>query len=64
MNRLNLILGFSLVFWGVVVTLNPKFYNPIYRRVFDFTGYEIVFGGMLIAVGFLFIWTTLSNKRK
>ncbi len=64
MNRLNLILGFSLLFWGIVVIIHPKFYDPIYRRVFDFTGYEIVFGGMLIAVGFLFIWTTLSNKRK
>lgn len=53
-----------MLFWGIVVIIHPKFYDPIYRRVFDFTGYEIVFGGMLIAVGFLFIWTTLSNKRK
>ncbi len=64
MYRWNLILGIGLVFWGIVVIINPKFYDPIYGRVFDFTGYEIPFGGALIATGLFFVWTTLHNKGK
>ncbi len=62
-NRAFLLLGIALVFWGILINVRPRFYDPIYRRLLDFTGYEILLGSVLIIVGIYSIWTSLHNLK-
>jgi len=63
MNWWSLALGISLVVWGALVIRKPRFYDYRFGRYFDFTGYEVLFGGFVIVVGVLFIWTTLKKTK-
>jgi len=62
-NKWSLALGVVLTIWGLLVILNPRYYHPIYRRFFDFSGYELLFGAALIFVGIFFVWTTLQRTQ-
>ena len=65
MNRIIFILlGTVWAIFGLSIIINPKFYSDKYHRYFDFTGYNIPFGIILIIIGGLFIWTTLKKSNK
>lgn len=64
MNEFRLILGVVLVLWGILVQIRPRFYDTGFGRFFDFTGYETLFGGILIVIGVFFIWTSLQHMQK
>lgn len=49
---------------GSKIIVKPKIYSIKYSHWFDFTGYNIFFGGFLILIGFLILWSALRKKAK
>ncbi|MDA8326795.1 MAG: hypothetical protein M0033_11335 [Nitrospiraceae bacterium] len=65
MNRLlNIAVGASLIIFGIIIMIHPRFYDSAYETYFDFTGYNIPLGLFMVVLGILFIWTELRRKRK
>jgi hypothetical protein len=58
-----IILGISLVLWGCLTIINPKYYSHKFGMYFDFSGVEFLFGGLLIIIGIGFIYTEIRKKR-
>jgi hypothetical protein len=58
-----IIAGIATGFFGLMIIINPKYYDPVYGHYFDFTGVRWIFGGFLIAIGLLFILSTFKNKK-
>ncbi len=58
------IFGLLWILIGFMIILNPKFYSPTYHYYFDYTGYNIPFGAVLIVIGALFVWTTFRKKSQ
>jgi len=58
-----LILGFVLIFLGILILIDPKFYDPIYDITFDFSAYKYPLGILMIIIGVLFVWSDLSKKE-
>jgi hypothetical protein len=64
MKKAYCILGIGLLFWGILVIINPKFYSYIYRRYLDFEEYHLAYGIFSIIGGILFIVVTLKSKSE
>jgi hypothetical protein len=58
-----IILGISLILFGGLTIIHPKYYSSKYNMYFDFSGIEWPFGGLLIILGIAFIWTEMRKKR-
>jgi hypothetical protein len=58
------LLGAILIFLGVGIIFEPRFYSYKFDYYFDFSGYNIPFGIFMMVVGVLFIWTTFKRKAK
>lgn len=58
------LLGAILIFLGVGIIFEPRFYSYKFDYYFDFTGYNIPFGIFMIVVGGLLLWTNLKRKNK
>ncbi len=61
---LPILLGVILIFLGIGIIFDPKFYSYKFDYYFDFSGYNIPFGIFMMVVGVLFIWTTFKRKAK
>lgn len=61
---LPVLLGVILIFLGIGIIFDPKFYSYKFDYYIDFTGYNIPFGVFMVIVGVLLLWTTLEKKKK
>jgi hypothetical protein len=53
------------VVWGLVgsfIIISPRFFSSYFKRELDFTEIRWPFGGALIVIGFIFIWSSLIKK--
>jgi H+/Cl- antiporter ClcA len=63
MDRLFYILiGIVWGIFGVLIIINPSFYHSGLRYHFDFSEIKWLFGGFLIVIGILFIWSSFRKK--
>ena len=58
-----ILLGAVLIVLGLGIIIEPRYQHVTSGYYFDFTGYNIPFGIVLIIIGGLFIWTTLRKKE-
>ena len=58
------ILGSSLIIFGFGIVMDPKFYDSKHGFQYDFTGFYLPFGGFLILIGSLILWSALRKKAK
>jgi hypothetical protein len=58
------LLGIASVFFGIMILIQPRLYDHLYRRYFDLSSYNIPLGAGFIAIGIVFIWTMLRKKEK
>ena len=59
-----IILGISLILFGGLTIIDPRYYSFKYGMYFDFSGIEWPFGSLLILLGVAFIWTEIRKKLK
>lgn len=65
MNRLVVTLtGLVTAIFGLSIITGPTFYDRLYGRYWDFTDVRVPFGGALILMGILFVWSALRKKAK
>lgn len=53
------------IVWGLVgvfIIINPTFYSSYFNRELNFTDIKWPFGGGLIVLGILFIWSSFRKK--
>lgn len=63
MNRIIFfLLGIVWAVFGLSIIISPKFYSSKYDYIFDFTELKWPFGGFLVLLGSLFIWSALRKK--
>lgn len=58
------VLGCSLIGFGIGIFLDPIFYDSKHGVTIDFTGINHLFGIFNIVVGSLLLWTTLRKKNR
>lgn len=56
--------GVITICFGISVILRPRFYDSIHGFYLDFTGAEWIFGGLLITIGILFIFTVIKKQNR
>jgi uncharacterized CHY-type Zn-finger protein len=56
------ILGVLLGLFGLGIIINPSIYHSAFHYQFDFTEIKWPFGGGLIILGCLFLWSSLRKK--
>ncbi len=56
--------GIVLVLFGIKLLFIPKWFNPIWGRLMDFTNYNIFFGSICILFGILFIGSEIRKRMK
>ena len=65
MNRFVVILtGLVTAIFGLSIITGPRFYDRLYGRYWDFTEVRIPFGGALIVIGIIFVWSALKKNPK
>ena len=47
---------------GVLIIISPTFYSSYFNRELNFTDIKWPFGGGLIILGILFIWSSFRKK--
>ena len=63
MNRISfLLLGIVTLVFGASIIINPQFFHSGYKFVFDFSSIKWPFGGGLIILGALFIWSYFRKQ--
>jgi hypothetical protein len=55
------IFGFMLTVLGLEIISNPIFYSAKHRLTLDFTGFNIIAGGLLIIYAVLNIWLEMKK---
>jgi hypothetical protein len=58
------ILGVCLILWGTRIIIDPVYYSSKYRMSHDFSDIEWLYGGGLILIGLLSVWTTIRKKKE
>jgi len=53
------ILGVCLILWGTRIIIDPVYYSSKYRP----SDIEWLYGGGLILIGLLSVWTTIRKKK-
>ncbi len=56
--------GIVFTIFGCMVIIKPIFYDHVYGLYLDFTKTKWPFGGSLIIIGILLIWSALNKKAK
>ncbi len=56
------ILGIATLGFGICIIISPQFYHSGYRFDFNFTDIRWPFGGGLLILGGLFIWSSFRKK--
>jgi hypothetical protein len=64
MTKSILALGISLIAFGVMIIHTPKFKRPFYAGYFDFTGFSVPLGVVLIIVGGVCLWISVPKKGR
>ena len=59
--KVNILFGILLILFGVIIILNPSFYDPVYDYKFDFSDIKWPLGILLILFGLA--WTILALKK-
>lgn len=63
MNKiLVMITGLVTSIFGISIIINPRFYDTIYGRYWDFTSIKLPFGVFLIILGLYFTWYSLRKS--
>ncbi len=57
-----ILLGIVWGVLGILIIINPTFYHSELRYNFDFSSVKWPFGGGLIVLGALFIWSSFRKK--
>ncbi len=57
-----ILLGIVWGLFGVLIIINPSFYHSELQFYFDFTEVRWPFGGGLLILGGLFIWSSFRKK--
>jgi uncharacterized protein YjeT (DUF2065 family) len=55
--------GIVFILMGIGIMHKPRYIEPVFGGLVDFTGYEIPFGLVWIAIGAYCIWIGLTTKR-
>ncbi len=58
------LLGGILIFSGISIWFDPKYYSSRFQMTFDYTEIRVPVCLFLIIFGGLFIWTTFRKKKK
>ena len=58
----SIVLGSTLIIWGIEICFHPVYYSSKFGRTFDFTGINIPYGLFVAAVGVLFLWSSFRKK--
>lgn len=61
---LYIILGVSMALSGLNIIVRPAFFHSGYFYYFDFSEVKWLFGGALITIGLLFIYSSFKTKEK
>jgi hypothetical protein len=56
------VLGGVLIISGITIWFHPAYYSSRFGIMFNFKGIEWLFGGGLIVLGILFIWSSFRKK--
>jgi drug/metabolite transporter (DMT)-like permease len=59
-----LILGISLILFGIGIIINPEFYDSKHDFYVDFSGINIPFGLFLCVLGIFFIFLNIRRTNK
>jgi len=57
-----IILGVSLIVWGIRILVDPVYFSSQFGEVFNFTEIRIPFGLVLITIGGFFVWSSIKKK--
>lgn len=57
-----IILGASLILFGIRILVDPVYFSSKYDKMFDFSEISIPFGIFLISIGGYFIWSSIKKK--
>ena len=56
-----IVIYFCWIVIGLQIMSNPKMYIEKYKMTLDFSGFNIVFGGVMILYGVVSIWLELKK---
>jgi hypothetical protein len=62
MNFFYIIIGFSLVIFGVAIIIDPIFHDSKHKFIHDFTEIKWPFGVFLTLLGFIFLYVSFRKK--
>ena len=60
----SVLFGISLIAFGLLTVIRPRYYSYKFGRYIDFSGFNIPIGILIGIVGIFFVWSGFANRNK